>query len=377
MINYPKIGFILLFLTQIVSVFGQSESIEFATARNGKQFKVFQFAKDQMPRIDGDKSDWAMVPESYVYGTDLLNDTEDGHGTDIDPQDLDVRVTVGWVKGLNRLYFLYEAYDDFWDFERFNPTGYLNDIFEIVVDGNLSGGPFIYNPIFPEARKWGDHPAHIFNHLTYSGYHAQNYHIFTPPAHNSWVMMWGAQPWVGEFPFANYAYGYDFKHGEGGRLILEFWITPFDHAPFDGPEHAVESQLVENNLIGLSWSILDFDGDKRDGHINLSHDTRMVSDASFLCAFRLMPLEAFFLDKIKSEWSFSLVKNRPRTVAFHDQSIGEITSWHWDFGDGSTSSEPNPIYQYTKSGVHYNVTLEITGPEGSSRKTRFWEVMVP
>ena len=27
-----------------------------------------------------------------------------------DPKELDVHVKVGWVKGLNRLYFLYEAY---------------------------------------------------------------------------------------------------------------------------------------------------------------------------------------------------------------------------------------------------------------------------
>lgn len=377
MINYPKFVFILVFLTQVVSAFAQSEDIEYATARDGKQFKIFQFPKDQIPRIDGDKSDWAMVPESYVYGMDLLKDTEDGHGTDIDPQDLDVRVTVGWVKGLNRLYFLYEAYDDFWDFERFNPSGYLNDIFEIVVDGNMSGGPFIYNQLIPDARKWGDHPAHIFNHILFSGYHAQNYHIFTPPAHNSWVLVWGAQPWVAEFPHANYAYDFDFKHGESGKLTLEFWITPFDHAPFEGPENAVESKLEENGVIGLSWSILDFDGDKRDGHINLSHDTRMVMDASYLCAFKLMPLEADFLDKIRSEWTFSLVKNRPRTVAFQDQSIGEITTWRWDFGDGNTSDEQHPIYQYAKPGVHYNVTLEVSGPDGTSRKTRFWEVIIP
>ncbi|HSI74510.1 MAG TPA: PKD domain-containing protein [Lunatimonas sp.] len=375
--NYLKIVFILLLLTQIVSTYGQSEAIEYATARDGKQFKIFQFPHDQMPRIDGDKSDWNMVPESYVYGTELLNDTEDGHGTDIDPLDLDVRVTVGWVKGLNRLYFLYEAYDDFWDFERFNPSGYLNDIFEIVVDGDMSGGPFIYNPLIPDARKWGDHPAHIFNHLTFSGYHAQNYHIYTPPAHNSWVLVWGSQPWVAEFPHANYAYDYDFKHGESGKLTLEFWITPFDHAPFEGPEHAVETKLEENGMIGLSWSILDFDGDKRDGHINLSHDTRMVMDASYLCAFKLMPLEGQFLEKIKSEWSFSLVKSRPRTVAFQDQSIGEVTSWHWDFGDGGTSTEQHPIYHYPNSGVHYNVTLEVSGPDGTSKKTRFWEVIVP
>ncbi len=91
--------------------------ISFADFQNphpNVDFKVFQFPRDGMPRIDGDTSDWEIVPDDYTYGTDLLNDTEDGHGIEIDREDLDVKVTVGWVKGLNRLYFLYEAHDDFW-----------------------------------------------------------------------------------------------------------------------------------------------------------------------------------------------------------------------------------------------------------------------
>ena len=65
-----------------------------------------------IPRIDGQTDDWDIVPETYAIGTDELSDTVVGHGTDHDPEDLEVRVRVGWVNGLNRLYFLYEAY---WD----------------------------------------------------------------------------------------------------------------------------------------------------------------------------------------------------------------------------------------------------------------------
>lgn len=346
------------------------------TARNGQVFQVFQFPRDQMPRIDGETEDWNMVPESYVYGTDLLNDTEDGHGTDINTEDLDVRVSVGWVAGLNRLYFRYEAYDDFWDFERYNPQGYLNDIFEIVMDGDLSGGPFIFNPMDPEARTWGNGEAHIRNHFAFSGVHAQNYHIFTPPVHNSWCLVWGSQPWIAEFPYANYAYQFSGKQGERGKLVLECWLTPFDYAPYAGPEKAVVTSLKEDQYIGLSWSILDFDGGKRDGHYNLSHNAKMVSDATFLCAFQLMPLEEKFQESIRASWTFNIIDMDRRQVAFHDESIGEITQWKWDFGDGTTSDEQHPIHQYNEPGVHYNVTLEVSGPAGNSKRTRFWEVMV-
>src|SRR3977135_3618033 len=72
-------------------------------------FKIFQFPANMIPRVDGQTDDWAMVPEDYVVGTDQLVDDSHKHQKP-DPKTLDVRVRVGWVKGLNRLYFLYEAY---------------------------------------------------------------------------------------------------------------------------------------------------------------------------------------------------------------------------------------------------------------------------
>lgn len=369
-------AFLFLILIVLSSPLWSSDA-KYKVSRPGLEFKIFQFPHDGIPRIDGDKSDWEMVPESYVYDTSWLNDTADGHGTDIDPKDLTVEVTVGWVKGLNRLYFLYEAQDDFWDFARRNPNGYLNDIFEVVVDGDLSGGPFIMNPLLvPDGPVDQKSPEFVENYTRFSGNHAQNYHIHTPPVDNAWVLIWGGQPWISEFPYSNVAYNYNFKHGESGKLILEFWITPFDYAPFEGPERSVESQLRENDLIGLSWSILDFDGDKRDGHYNLAHNVQMVKHASYLCAFRLMPKEEALLPKLYAEWSFKVVDMDRRLVAFFDESVGEVTSWNWNFGDGHTSNSQHPIHTFSESNMRPMITLEVSGPEGKSRRTRYWEVLV-
>ena len=205
--------------------------------------------------------------------------------------------------------------------------------------------------------------------------HTQNYHIYTPPVDNAWALVWGCQAWIGEFPHSNSAYSYDFKHGESGKLVLEFWITPSDHAPYAGPEHAVASKLQENKLVGLSWAVLDFDGGKRDGLYSLAHDAKMVSDASHLCAFRLMPLEKKFEKEIEARWPFKVVDMDARKIAFKDESLGEVTTWKWTFGDGTTSGERHPIHVYKKPGVHYVVILEIQGPEGKSRRpwtTRLW-----
>jgi len=61
--------------------------------------------------------------------------------------------------------------------------------------------------------------------------------------------------------------------------------------------------------------------------------------------------------------------NTPLIVTFSDLSSGEITSYLWNFGDGTTSTEANPSHVYSAVGDH-TVTLTVTGPAGSNTKTR-------
>jgi PKD repeat protein len=50
----------------------------------------------------------------------------------------------------------------------------------------------------------------------------------------------------------------------------------------------------------------------------------------------------------------------PLTVKFHDLSgIANPSSWAWNFGDGSSSTEQNPSHQYTAIGA-YTVSLSVT-----------------
>jgi hypothetical protein len=329
-------------------------------------FKVFQFPADKIPRIDGDPSDWAMVPDSYSIKIDQMHDDEHKHAKS-DPKDLDVKVKVGWVKGLNRLYFLYEAYDNFWDF---SDPGLHNDTFEIVVDGDRSGGPLI--PQFRNNADQDEWDAHFSMH----GVQAQNYHIFTPSEGKDWALAWGCQSWDKELPYANHAQNYHFKHGESGKYVLEFYITPFDYAGCEGPQRAVESLLYENKIIGLSWAVIDYDGDaKNNGFWNLGTEHTMYGNATLLREFRLMPLEPEFVKPIESHWSFKVLDMNRRLVAFEDESVGQVTNWRWDFGDGTSSTEQHPIHTYAKAG-QYVVALYIEGPAGKSRMSKIWDVTV-
>lgn len=53
------------------------------------------------------------------------------------------------------------------------------------------------------------------------------------------------------------------------------------------------------------------------------------------------------------------------TVTFLDTSTGNPTSWHWDFGDGMTSSQESPTHTYAGPG-NYAVKLTVSNAAGSS-----------
>ncbi len=56
------------------------------------------------------------------------------------------------------------------------------------------------------------------------------------------------------------------------------------------------------------------------------------------------------------------------TVQFTDISQDLPTSWSWNFGDGNTSVQQNPVHTYAASGT-YTVTLTATNPAGSTPLT--------
>ena len=336
-------------------------------ARPGVEFMIYQFPRELTPSIDGDFSEWALVPDSFFIGSDQMINTVFAEDQAQDPADYALKVKVGWVNGLNRLYFYLEAYDDYWDFE---DPGLDQDIFELVVDADLSGGNFI-DASNPNRDRLSRQELYFKGH----GGHAQNYHIFTPAKDKDWAMIWGNTPWIKDYPYMQVVYDHQLEPGDSGTLKMEFYITPFDHASHEGFDRSVVSQLKENELIGLSWLTIEYDGTgKKETFRNLAHDIRMIRDASYLCAFRLMPLEKKFQKAIDAQWGFAELNREDRIIQFIDHSSGEVERWHWDFGDGTSSTEQYPKHCYDKAG-NWTVILKVAGPGGVSVRSKAWDVV--
>jgi PKD repeat protein len=58
----------------------------------------------------------------------------------------------------------------------------------------------------------------------------------------------------------------------------------------------------------------------------------------------------------------------PLVVKFLDWSLGDPTSWTWDFGDGDSSTAQNPEHIYAEPGL-YDVTLTVSNLFGSDTRT--------
>jgi len=246
-------------------------------------YPVFFFPDSLLPRMDGDLSDWDIVPERYWTGTRDLMETVRGLGTDFDEEDLDVRTVVGWSDTHNRLYFAVEAYDDIVNVEREGRKGvHGGDIWEIAVDADHSGGIYYVRSEDTEFQK------------RWRSAHAQNYHVFLPPKSQERTMwLAGEAQWVCSPPYAEVGWRHDGVPMGKGTVYQEMWVTPFDDLNWVGIDSCVVHDLEEGEILGISWSFLDYDANdgRYDGFWNLSHITEMDRTADLLPDFVLEPAE--------------------------------------------------------------------------------------
>lgn len=99
--------------------------------------------------------------------------------------------------------------------------------------------------------------------------------------------------------------------------------------------------------------------------VNLSHG--VMIDAEYTTAISVrngnIYVEKVSEDGLYARFSFDKLRGR---VKFTNLSSDKARSFHWDFGDGTTSTEASPMHTYAKSG-YYNVTLVAAGETDEDR----------
>lgn len=61
-----------------------------------------------------------------------------------------------------------------------------------------------------------------------------------------------------------------------------------------------------------------------------------------------------------------VVEETTLSVQFTDTSTNAPLFWFWDFGDGSTSNEPNPLHVFADAEATYDVRLTVRNLGGTT-----------
>jgi hypothetical protein len=115
----------------------------------------------------------------------------------------------------------------------------------------------------------------------------------------------------------------------------------------------------------------------KDAMLQIEHylGTKDETDTATLNGL-LKQQEARFLSPKPIFRGFPIKGAAPLTVSFHDFSTSVASRYFWDFGDGSSSIENNPIHTYLNEGI-YTVQLRIItslGAQGFSTKKNYIQV---
>ncbi len=111
----------------------------------GETFFAAQFPDEAVPSIDGDPSDWDIVPETPYH---IRNDRMQGSDPSIglrdpgstDPSDLSMNSVIGWNESANKVYFLVEVFDDIHNVDRDDVSVFWeDDDVEINLNGDHTG----------------------------------------------------------------------------------------------------------------------------------------------------------------------------------------------------------------------------------------------
>jgi PKD repeat protein len=155
-----------------------------------------------------------------------------------------------------------------------------------------------------------------------------------------------------------------------------------------GAVYAGDIVVYDVTLYDLDWNLakveLSLDG--------VLHSTELLEGRNGTAQFILpvpdagtyaIRLRVYDGENRTADWTESLVVAEPvapptaafgatfstLTATFDDKSAGAITSYLWDFGDGTTSTAQNPTKTYAADGT-YTVTLTVTGPGGQAAATK-------
>lgn len=268
----------------VVFVLGLA-SLAGAHSPPGELFFLVQFPDNAVPTIDGDLSDWNIVPESpYVLRADKMFDpaqfNEAGRG-ELDLSDFNPVHILGWNENFNKIYFANQIFDNIHNIDRENPAYHWNDDnWEVEV-----------NPthLAAEEQNLADEPV---NRIAYKW--------VVPPLEGVYqsIEPIGDLTWLSDgTDYVSYGWSFDGEMYGESTYYYELSVSPIASLPRENatPENTEFYDLEEDDIIHISIFNGDIEsGDDYQGFWGTTPESSNIALNDFVCA----PMDQQLLDAI-------------------------------------------------------------------------------
>jgi hypothetical protein len=209
--------------------------------------------------LDGDLSEWDLVPEDYFVPFESHTEYYLGLGQAFDESNLSFRVVAAWSAGTNRLYFMMERFDNYWDRNGVGGVAAGDDAWEVMIDADHGGDQhFVTADDFPDADEQQRNQGRL----------AQNAHYVWPEMPDAnravgWKWFFNSNStWHDKAPWGDYGFQLDGQVNSGEVTArIEMMSAAWDDFHWIGPDDSQLHTFVEGNTIGLGWVVHDMDND--------------------------------------------------------------------------------------------------------------------
>ena len=286
----------------------------------GTVLGIWQWPLEALPVMDGDLSEWEVVPDSLWLDLNTLD--ADGnplfwardweaqspaagrYGTEADPADLTMRFAIGWNDETDRLYFAQQRHDDLFDRRDSDEPISLcvgHDGVDVHVDADHSG--------LPNAECYSDFGCDIIYDRGRSAQQA----LFLFPSisvtssYLDWHWMWmSSATWHDKEPYSCCpdAYTLEGEHGAEGVLIAEWWSVYYNDLDHDSPANSVQAELSEGQIIGMGIAFCDDDlGTSEDRWATGGRDgSAWWKESDYLSDWILLPVSDYWTGIEHTSW---------------------------------------------------------------------------
>jgi len=215
----------------------------------GELFFLAQFPDNLVPTIDGDHSDWDIVPDSpYSIRNDRLFDPaqfqEAGRG-EIDISDMNLFHRLGWNENFNKLYMATRVFDNIHNNDRDDPARHWDDDnWEVEVNADHSPR---------EEQNVEGEPA---NNISYKW--------VVPPIEGVYqsIEPIGDLAWLSDgTDYVSYGWSFEGEQFGESTYYYELSLTPIDALPRENatPSNTAFHDLEEEEIVHISITCGDID----------------------------------------------------------------------------------------------------------------------